>query len=370
MAGHHGASLLRHGEAGDARRLHRRARSQGRASAADTWTSPPVLQNTSAKPGVVELTLTASPTRLELVPGKPTEAWAYNGTVPGPTIELREGDLVTVHFHNKLAQQSTMHWHGLHLPASSRRQPAASRAAWQEPRLRLPHSSWLRGHVLVPPASRHDDDRAGVEGPVRRADHSAGEGSAGGHHRPAAGSVGQPLPGGRRGRSAPPHHGGGQHRRPERARGRRAVRQRTDDAGAVDQARRVAAPAHHQRRGGTRLPVCDPGSEARARRQRWRPVRKATRSGRAPRREFGACRSAGARRRAGQPHHAEDASVRSLRHSDAAERLGPAARCRRAADVHGRAGAGVHDPGIAACRSRHRARSWWPRAARSCSPRE
>ena len=87
------------------------------APPADDWFSPPVLQNTSTKAGVVELTLTATPTRLELVPGKPTEAWAYNGTVPGPTIELHEGDFVTVHFHNKLAQQTTVHWHGLHLPA-------------------------------------------------------------------------------------------------------------------------------------------------------------------------------------------------------------------------------------------------------------
>jgi FtsP/CotA-like multicopper oxidase with cupredoxin domain len=89
------------------------------ASAVDTWTSPPVLQNISKNPGVVELNLTASPTRLEFVPGKPTEAWAYNGTVPGPTLELREGDLVTVHFTNKLAQPTTVHWHGLHLPAGS-----------------------------------------------------------------------------------------------------------------------------------------------------------------------------------------------------------------------------------------------------------
>jgi len=86
---------------------------------ADAWPSPPILQNTSVKPGVVELDLTASPTRLELVPGKMTEAWAYNGTVPGPTVELREGDFVTVHFHNKLAQPTTVHWHGLHLPAGS-----------------------------------------------------------------------------------------------------------------------------------------------------------------------------------------------------------------------------------------------------------
>lgn len=86
---------------------------------ADNWPVPAILQNISAKPGVVELNLTASPTRLELVPGKPTEAWAYNGMVPGPTIELREGDLVTIHFTNKLKQATTVHWHGLHLPATS-----------------------------------------------------------------------------------------------------------------------------------------------------------------------------------------------------------------------------------------------------------
>lgn len=87
--------------------------------AADSWVAPPVLQDTSAKPGAVELNLTAAPARLELLPGKATEAWAYNGSVPGPTIELREGDVVTVHFTNKLAQPTTVHWHGLHLPAGS-----------------------------------------------------------------------------------------------------------------------------------------------------------------------------------------------------------------------------------------------------------
>jgi len=85
----------------------------------DTWISPPVLQNMSARPGIVELNLTAAPARLEMMPGKPTEAWAYNGTVPGPTLELREGDFVTVHFTNKLAQPTTVHWHGLHLRAGS-----------------------------------------------------------------------------------------------------------------------------------------------------------------------------------------------------------------------------------------------------------
>lgn len=85
---------------------------------ANGWVSPTPLQNRSKTPGVAEFDLTASPTRLELVPGKPTEAWAYNGMVPGPTIELREGDRVTIHFHNKLPQTSTVHWHGLHIPAA------------------------------------------------------------------------------------------------------------------------------------------------------------------------------------------------------------------------------------------------------------
>jgi bilirubin oxidase len=85
----------------------------------DTWKSPSPLLNSTGTPGVVELDLTAAPTRLELVPGKPTEAWAYNGMVPGPTIELREGDQVTIHFHNQLKQPTTVHWHGLHLPAGA-----------------------------------------------------------------------------------------------------------------------------------------------------------------------------------------------------------------------------------------------------------
>ncbi len=67
----------------------------------------------------VEVTLTAAPTRLSLVPGAPTEIFAYNGQFPGPTLEFREGDRVTVHFRNALPEPTTIHWHGLHLPFTS-----------------------------------------------------------------------------------------------------------------------------------------------------------------------------------------------------------------------------------------------------------
>ena len=45
-----------------------------------------------------------------------TDVFAYNGQVPGPTLEFREGDLVRVLFKNDLPEPSTIHWHGLHLP--------------------------------------------------------------------------------------------------------------------------------------------------------------------------------------------------------------------------------------------------------------
>ena len=78
---------------------------------------PPVLKNISSTPGTVEVTLTAEATRLSLKPGVTSEVFAYNGVSPGPTLEVNEGDRVIVHFRNTLAEPTTVHWHGIHLPA-------------------------------------------------------------------------------------------------------------------------------------------------------------------------------------------------------------------------------------------------------------
>jgi FtsP/CotA-like multicopper oxidase with cupredoxin domain len=88
-------------------------------TAADTLQEPPTLRNLSSVPGVVEVELTAAPARLRLVPGGPlVHVYAYNGTVPGPTLDVHEGDSVIVHFHNRLPDTTTVHWHGLHLQAA------------------------------------------------------------------------------------------------------------------------------------------------------------------------------------------------------------------------------------------------------------
>jgi bilirubin oxidase len=80
---------------------------------------PAVLENRSRDPRTVEVTLTAAPARLSLVPGTTSDVFAYNGRVPGPTLDVREGDRVVVHFRNELPVPTTVHWHGLHIPAIS-----------------------------------------------------------------------------------------------------------------------------------------------------------------------------------------------------------------------------------------------------------
>ena len=42
-----------------------------------------------------------------------TPVWAYNGSIPGPTIHGRKGQTIEVEFVNNLDEPSSIHWHGL-----------------------------------------------------------------------------------------------------------------------------------------------------------------------------------------------------------------------------------------------------------------
>jgi CopA family copper-resistance protein len=48
--------------------------------------------------------------------GKTVKAQAINGEIPGPTIRFTEGDTAIIHVHNKMKDETSMHWHGLLLP--------------------------------------------------------------------------------------------------------------------------------------------------------------------------------------------------------------------------------------------------------------
>ena len=42
--------------------------------------------------------------------------WGYNGNLLGPALQLQQGKAVTVDIHNQLAEETTVHWHGLEIP--------------------------------------------------------------------------------------------------------------------------------------------------------------------------------------------------------------------------------------------------------------
>ena len=66
--------------------------------------------------GVKEFHLIAEPVRREFMPGRLVDAWGFNGSVPGPTIEVTEGDRVRVIFDNHLPEMTAVHWHGFEVP--------------------------------------------------------------------------------------------------------------------------------------------------------------------------------------------------------------------------------------------------------------
>jgi len=68
-------------------------------------------------PRVIEVDLEARPAEVEYLPGRKTTVWTYNGSVPGPRLEARVGDRVVVNFRNALPEATTIHWHGLRIPA-------------------------------------------------------------------------------------------------------------------------------------------------------------------------------------------------------------------------------------------------------------
>jgi manganese oxidase len=66
--------------------------------------------------GTKEFHLTAEPVRQELMPGKTINLWGFNGSAPGPTIQINQGDRVRIIVDNHLPEPFSMHWHGFEIP--------------------------------------------------------------------------------------------------------------------------------------------------------------------------------------------------------------------------------------------------------------
>jgi len=66
--------------------------------------------------GVKVFDIEASVIRWTILDGVEVDAYAFNRQVPGPRLQLVEGDRVRIDFRNALPESTTVHWHGLIVP--------------------------------------------------------------------------------------------------------------------------------------------------------------------------------------------------------------------------------------------------------------
>jgi manganese oxidase len=57
--------------------------------------------------------LVAEVIRQKISPMKSIDLWGFNGSAPGPTIQVNQGDHVRVAFENHLPEPTSLHWHGI-----------------------------------------------------------------------------------------------------------------------------------------------------------------------------------------------------------------------------------------------------------------
>lgn len=93
---------------------------------------PPLAESTVDGQGRRVFELTAQEGRTTF--GDRTEdTWGFNGSYLGPTLRAERGEQVVVDVRNELDETTTVHWHGMHLPAEmdgGPHQPIEPGGAW------------------------------------------------------------------------------------------------------------------------------------------------------------------------------------------------------------------------------------------------
>lgn len=82
------------------------------------------LVDINPDPDIVEVSLVAAKGSVELRRGERADVWGYRDgsiansrvTVPGPTLDVNQGNQVIVHLTNELDEPTTIHWHGIRVP--------------------------------------------------------------------------------------------------------------------------------------------------------------------------------------------------------------------------------------------------------------
>ncbi|WP_256839523.1 multicopper oxidase family protein [Ornithinimicrobium faecis] len=80
-------------------------------------TIPPLAESSLDDHGRRVFDLTAQEGSLDLSEGT-VDTWGFNGDYLGPTLRAERGEEVLIRYRNELGTASTVHWHGMHLPAA------------------------------------------------------------------------------------------------------------------------------------------------------------------------------------------------------------------------------------------------------------
>ena len=72
--------------------------------------------------------LIAEPVKQQIAPNKTLILWGFNGSAPGPTIQVNQGDRVRIILDNHLPEPTSMHWHGFEIPNDVDGGPGISQA--------------------------------------------------------------------------------------------------------------------------------------------------------------------------------------------------------------------------------------------------
>ncbi len=82
---------------------------------APAWAASPALLAQELRGTEFELFIGETPVNIT---GAARTAMTINGTMPGPILRWREGDTVTLRVRNRLKEDTSIHWHGIILPAN------------------------------------------------------------------------------------------------------------------------------------------------------------------------------------------------------------------------------------------------------------
>ncbi|WP_293694436.1 multicopper oxidase domain-containing protein [uncultured Agrococcus sp.] len=94
---------------------------------------PPLAEST-AQNGVRVFELTAQEGETAFTGGDTTATRGFNGSFLGPTVRAERGEVVAFRIANELSDETTVHWHGMHLPPDmdgGPHQPIAPGETWE-----------------------------------------------------------------------------------------------------------------------------------------------------------------------------------------------------------------------------------------------